>query len=709
MIVDLWSCPLRVIPFFDKGWSSVMKLASLFKFLGFLLISITLCFIFQTIFATPQMEKIDTSVDFDWLQIESQNVNKSLYKDSSGEFWLRLDTISDNKNPPSYPPVRIKLRAECFPKGCELAWYTKMRVPLFKIDNDTDSILRYKPGSVPRAQIFVYKVSPKTLNQGCVFELPFATRAESLFLKARNVAVESDLVGIDQGFNWKSYFSSDWDGRLYLSFIMSVFLCAFLYLVRYYCVSNKVLVGLTAIAFSFLLATIWFDSTIFARHLIVDKGDDSYYLAYAQNMIRYGNFFVEPTKLLFGRGLVPNNHGMPGVSILLSPFSVIHAFFNNTIGQNFILMDIDIYFMRGLSAIYALGAMLFLFLTFHRAKPGFWSVIVPTILLWGTSLSRWTFVRSIFTHSPEMFLLCFSIWLATSKSNKFVTIRLIFLSFVLGFLVLLRGEYLVTSFFLLFLCRIPSSTTLSRSQVIIIRAVQLCIVSISVCVYYSWVNSVPTGYGTIASAELPTQGGVWSVLGRFIENAGILFKDYFVSGGLLILSMISGILVFCFRKKIFIKDSRQDEDSFDNFILPIRFKILVISALVMFILNCAFTPPLGLEFQHRYSLKLYPLALLWLWSLLNIFPKHPNKYIISISKYIFIVLIFIGVLVNFICTVNPKAPAWQNYTFLTNIQMQILPPHGYELTNLFIAAICASTFLIITLISHFLSLIKKKN
>ena len=33
-------------------------------------------------------------------------------------------------------------------------------------------------------------------------------------------------------------------------------------------------------------------------------------------------------------------------------------------------------------------------------------------------------------------------------------------------------------------------------------------------------------------------------------------------------------------------------------------------------LNSAFTPPLGDEFGHRYALKLYPFALLWLGTLL---------------------------------------------------------------------------------------------
>lgn len=669
-------------------------------------------FILYRFFLDPQWEKINENTSCNWIEFDTQQLNHIAYKDSVNSIWYRFDTKPTERECADglpYPPLRFKINPESFPDGCEIAWYTKRHIPLFHVDSKTNTVLEYKPNSIPRFKIFVYRISPKTLMEGCYFELPASTHSESLFLMAKNKVIDADNFVVDQKVGLKAFFSAHPDGRLLLVSIMIMLVLSFAYIVKFYSESFKKSAGLFAIVISFLMSAIWCDSSEYAGRFLVDAGDDSYYLAYTQNLIQYGDFFREPTQIAFGRRLVPNNHGMPGVSIMLSPPSIIRALCVNSIGERFSLQKIDIALMRGLSASYALEAMIFLFLTLHRIRPSVWSVLLPVMLLWCTSLPKWAFIRSIFTHSPEMFLLCLALFLATKQIQTIRDFRLVALPIVLGLLILLRGEYIFISFLLLFLYPLSFKCAIKKNKIILIRFLQLIILSIAVLIYYDWVGNIPTGYGTVSSAKLPIERGVLSILFRFIDNANILILSYIKNGGLLIIASISWIIV-ALSQKLNVKIQCPISNNDNSIVPPIRLWCLAVISIVMFLLNCAFTPPLGMEFQHRYSIKLYPMALLWLWYLLNGF-VNISKRLHNVLKFVLLPLLIISVCTNFACLsdTNKIGANWQNYCFFSNIQLCSLIPSSYALSNMLWTTLWVLIFLTIFIIFNLKFLFSKKN
>ena len=134
-----------------------------------------------------------------------------------------------------------------------------------------------------------------------------------------------------------------------------------------------------------------------------------------------------------------------------------------------------------------------------------------------------------------------------------------------------------------------------------------------IAIYLGWVNQISTGYGRLASSntQVLSRGGVQQALVAIAGHSVILFRDYLRNGGLL-LAGIAGGLVLAFNAR----DAKSGPEP------PFNLAATALLAAVFFLSNAAFHTPLGMEWGHRYSLKLYPLAFWILWLALRRIPDR---------------------------------------------------------------------------------------
>ena len=606
----------------------------------------------------------------EWL-VQEDGVAPRRYTDGHGRDWWRYDPD------PVTGRVFIAPPPTEFPEGCVAAWFVRRGTPLsLRPSSDAEPLPIPASGRVRSGKVLFHRLTGEAIANGASLELTDPARSESLF-----VAFAPERIhALEAGYVLPNAWGGDRGRSLFaaLSAAFAILVAAFV--VRYRSTGSAA-TGVAAIAAAFALGALWFDSPIWSREGRIDKGDDSFYLAYAQNLANHGAFFRAPTDIRFGVRHLDHCHGLPGISLMLSPPLLARALPGGAARRGTPIDAGELRAMRTTSMAYALLAMLFLFGALRSRRggagqPSAWDVLLPVLLLLGTSLTRWAFVRSIFTHPAELALLCLALFLASRPCRRRAAIRDIALAATAGLLSLARGEYLpVAPLFLLLPRREPAAsgaTTFgARARVFIRRhGAPLLVLAAFAGVYLYWISQISTGYGRPSDSKLPFADGASAVLGQILRNARVLLRSFVQNGALLPASALLAIAA------PFIPALRRRACD-----LPTSPRATAVLAGLLFLLNCCFTPPLGDEFGHRYALKLYPFALMWLGTLLS--GPSPAPRAGRAARALLSLLPLCALAANLRLLLQTDAADFgQNFSMLSNLQLAVMPPCGSGALNL---------------------------
>lgn len=503
------------------------------------------------------------------------------FTDWRGGDWFRLSSAS-----PTSTPSVIRLDAAAFPEGCLIEWFSPERNALRVCTGGEETNALPFCGALksPNMQIIQRGAfPPDQLSRGLtlgVYSLP----SSGVFFRVTPAPVTTALPFRPVAASGRTL----WQGGVWLTSLW-VIAC----LISRYTGTGHKRFALLALVYAFLLGALFFERPFDGMAGSIDHDDDSYYTAYTQNLIHLKNLFAAPTKLKVGRPVIDHPHGLPGTALFLAPAAWLHQVWE----RRPFTAPIDLpalRWMRLASATFSLLATILLFLAAHQIAVSGWNVPVAAFLIWGTSLSKWTYQRCIFSHSIELMLLCGLLLLAVLIQHRKPGIGLL-AGVLLGLLCLVRGEYLLAIPILPFLFRFECGQP-RRTRVLFFISFLLAVIPFVLFYRYA-VGQLTTGYGSLADSTLAPhsiQGWLapafWQALG---QNLRLLLLSYGESGVIL----FGGVIA------LLIPSAPGAPRG-----LP---KGATALFLVAFLLATAFYPlPLGSEWQHRYSLKLYPFALL---------------------------------------------------------------------------------------------------
>lgn len=528
------------------------------------------------------------------------------FTDGRGHDWFRLTPTSATAG-----HSVLRLDSTAFPEGCLIEWFSEERNALrVCTGSDETTELPFCGALKSQAMQIIQRGAfpPDWLSRGVnlgVYSIPGA----GVFFRVIPAPIESY-----QPFR-PAVVSG---GRLWQIGVWLTSVWVVIGLISRYAGSGRKRFALLALVYTFLLGFLFFERPFDGMAGSIDHDDDSYYTAYTQNLINHKSLFSAPTELMVGRPVIQHNHGLPGTALFLAPA----VWLSNAWEHRPFTAPIDLPALRGMrlaSATYSLLATLLLFLAAHQIAVSAWNVPVAAFLIWGTSLAKWTYQRSIFTHSIELMLLCgiilLAIWSnrrecapsqATSNAGRDAGIHLEedkamanwigpLAGVLLGLLCLVRGEYVLAIPIIPFLFRSGAGQPL-RARVIFVTSFLLVVIPF-VLFYRHAVGQLTTGYGSLAGSTLAPhslQGwcspDFWQALGH---NLQVLLQSYWESG----------VILFCGVIALLAFPSQGTP--------PVLPKVATGLFMITFLLATAFFPlPLGSEWQHRYSLKLYPFALL---------------------------------------------------------------------------------------------------
>lgn len=599
----------------------------------------------------------------EWLQCDDLDCGPRPYSDRQGRVWWRF-------NPPPGGTIGISIPAESFADGCEVAWFVRRGSPLLlRPAAGADPLPGPARNRVRPGKILFHRLTREALCDGAVIELADAPRLESLFLSFADAHVDRT----EAGYVLAPAILGARGRSVFIAVSVAFILLAAAFAIRYRGTGSAA-AGVAALAAAFALGAFWFDSPVWSRELRLDKGDDSFYLAYAQNLVNHGSFFRAPTVISFGARNLDHCHGLPGIALMLAPPLAARALPGNAPLRGNPVSAPELRAMRATSMAYALLATLLLFGAFRargdgRAAPSVWDVLLPALLLWGTSLPRWAFVRSIFTHPAELALLCLAVFLASRPAPRRELLRDTSLAATAGLLFLVRGEYLPVALLFLLLPRRAAPATSGRFRAAIRRfGAPVLVLAAFACVYAFWVSRIGTGYGRPSDSGLPFSDGPAAVLAAIARNALILLRSFLQNGAILPVAAALAIAA------PFVPALRRRAADF-----PLAPRATAVLAAAFFILNCCFSPPLGDEFGHRYALKLYPFALLWIGTLLA---AHSGR----VAHCVFAAFPAFALLANLRLLLRTGGTdLGQNFSMLSNLQFDVLPPSGAGAVNLRLA------------------------
>ena len=518
------------------------------------------------------------------------------YQDVLGRTWYRL-----MRNTLPGADTHFRVDADAYPDGCRISWFSTDANILQVRSSDND----YRPwlgrgvvGSQYPRILKREEISPATLRRGIHLGLIDDTR-DSVFLRITPHCVEEDAWHVPgkTGFSCRN--------SVWLLVASGLSLLTGALLAVCYVKTGEFRFALMALGLAFLLGAVFLERPFSGFAGQIDAGDDSYYLAYAQNWITQGTFFQEPTSIAFGARHVAKNHGLPGTGLFLAPAAAVQSLLAGEPVRRHVDLN-GLRAMRLMSAGYSLLAMIMLCASFHLVRPRIWNVVFPSFLLWGTSLSKWTFQRCIFTHSIEMAFFCtllfVLVWIWRKPNWPFW--KGVVLGSCLGCAFLVRGEYLLA----IPLVPLLLSRTVRRDHrffLTLCAGYGVALAAFARC-YAVWVGRISTGYGDVRSSQSQFFSSVSTsaeFLAQLVGNTLELFQSYWASGYVLVAVwlVLAGVSLGVVRRG-------KPADPW-----PLNRCGLGLLTLAFFLSNALFHTPLGMEWQHRYSLKLYPLALWMLW------------------------------------------------------------------------------------------------
>lgn len=536
-----------------------------------------------------------------WLQPTSGNslVGRILpYRDWSGREWFY---VTQNPRGIEDQPV-FRISDSAFPQGCCIDWFSTgwnaLRIytnnSAIPANGNTDNLLHPAHRSIQRGYL-----PPAMLKNPLQFGV-LSDKHGGIFFRVTTHATPHFAP-----FKTALLQSGGW---FWLSCTWLAGLCSIILWTIAYATTGQRRHGVLALTFAFLFGALLFEHPYRGMGGMIDLGDDSYYVAYTQNLLQHGNWFKEPTTLQVGKRIVEHNHGLPGLSLFLAPGAIIQSEIRGTNWRGKITLH-QLRGMRLASATYSLIAIILLFLTLNLIHRSWMNIPLSAFLLWGTSLSQWTYNRCIFTHSTEMMLLCALLYLALMiRQNGLRAITGIPLGLLFGLLLLVRGEYLIAWPLIPWIALEGHSAWPLRRRLIFI----VCFVLTSIpfeAVNLIAAHKLTTGYGTAGATSIIHRwsdigsANMWRLFGQNCRELLISFND----AGIMLLAGTLALIVLIRRK------------------LNIPAWSFAGLMLAMFIATASFPIPLGSEWQHRYALKLYPIAILSCAMLIESAPKKQRR------------------------------------------------------------------------------------
>ena len=507
-----------------------------------------------------------------------KNKLMSCYEDRDKRTWISLFRDPQNRGLDV-----LKINQEGFSNGARLYYFSRSATSL-GVKIGTEKNWHYQNlGSTSYATRVLSSAdfTQSDLDAGILIR-PYPSNG-SIFVRisSQNIDKTSPLAPVAK---------ADGSRSLFLAFTMLVFIfMGSSFWIYHY--TSKPQWGVLFLSGVFILAVFNFERPYRGMSGFLSQADDTYYTAYAINHIAKGNIFDCGTYVPFSRKKNVPCYGLPGTALMLEPGIFVMASLTNTkVYGGFNLNKLRA--MRSMSALYGLLSMIMMFMALHVIKASSFNLTLASTLLIGTSLAKWAFVRSIFTHSPEIFLsTCFVFFFALWSKRKIKTYMFSFLAaMILGIVIFVRGEYLIAGAALPFF--LMPWGKLKKPKEYVPISIYLTFFAISVF-FYRYVTAHTSGYGTGTGTRLiiSSFGDLFGFefYERFGTHAKMVLESFYYSGGFPFIGLFSlGVILY-------------KQAHLDRFICFCIFFIIS-----YFILTTLFVSPLGLEWQHRYYLKLYP-------------------------------------------------------------------------------------------------------
>ena len=532
----------------------------------------------------------------------------SCIQDFSDKIWF----VSHIEQSPKIRWNEVMINAEAFPNGVTIENLSVNKNPLnYRIGTGPISSLPPHTSTGDGLNIILKGFySKEDLQKGLtIFPFPYNVGSTIFHLSAASPLVGQQTQPLRPALQYGEHQYWLVSITVLLAFLMGLASIQ-------YTQSSKKRWGILAICVSFLLAFINFERPYRGMGGYLDKGDDTRHFAFAQNHVKDGNLFVCDADVAFSKMEHVGCHGLPGTGLMLE----LGIFFDSIINNRPFHGAIDLtrlQYMRMASAFYSFIAMIILFLLFHQIGISALNIVLAAGIIWGTSLSMWTFERSIFTHSIELFLLSLLclIWITAGiKKQTHHWAYPIFSACVIGLLLNTRAEYMILGYILfpLYLL-LEHGVTFQAIRKRIKPTIWYAIFLAPFVFFYIYFlqkthseYAKGSGYSILTSMQDLLKMSFYE---QYFGNIGLVLGSFWQAGWFLFLAFFT-MLLSCagvFQRSRFIYAS-------------------LVFSLCYFFALCFFYEPLGAEWQHRYFLKLYPFAFL---VILMIYANGPTWYRIT--------------------------------------------------------------------------------
>lgn len=558
------------------------------------IVAIAAIMVSSSIFTVKKPEVIPCSDEYSH-QLVGDLKYISCVKDSNGEVWFLSKKVFKPRLEYSDPIINSKK----FPDGVYVdVVSTTNGLVDFRYSGETKGHIQGTGTTIySRRSVATATFSHKDLKKG-VHVYPYPYDGRDIYFKLRPPKIGSALAT-------KILMPSDAYGasKKIIIGIMALLILTCIFSAAKYIKTRKKRWALLALSSSFFLAALNFGRPFRGMGGYIDRGDDTYYVAYAESQLANGDLFSCDTDVSFSKMQHVPCFGLPGTPIMLELGILGRKLLAGDSFYGHITLA-KLRAMRVTSAFYGFIATILLFLAFHMIRPGVMAIVLSGGIIWGTSLWKWVFVRSIFTHSPEMALLSAIVLLMVMiQTNRIrVSVGAILIAVLLGMQIFVRGEYLICVllmpfFFIPYPLRVENIKQLMRSIFSYIVIITPFIIAYRVAA--EKIGTYAKGNGALilhSFADL-TEQSFYTYLAKNFQE---VMTSFWQSGGLPFIGAACLVLLI-FKYKV-------------------RDRLIIWSSifvLIFFTVTTLFHTPLGSEWGNRYYLKLYPFFFIYILYFLN--------------------------------------------------------------------------------------------
>ena len=522
----------------------------------------------------------------------------SCIDDSAGNLWYEVNKVFPANASPIFSEATIK--ADKFKYGLNFYYMSTSLAPLVVRFEDTKKEASWPVGTTLDSTRGVYKGSftKKDLDRGISF-YPHKHQGMSVLLKF-TAGTEKNPVNV--AYTPKSP-SDAGESHIFINLLMVLLAVSALLCVAQYHFSKRIIWGVAALSVFFGLSVLNFERPFRGMGGYLDKGDDSHYFAYAQAHLADNDMFTCKTDVHFSNVKNMGCFNLPGTSAMLELGIFARSLFTKDSFKGSITIA-KLRAMRAVSAFYGFLATLFMFFALHVLFPSFWAPLLSSFLIWGTSLSKFAFVRSIFSHSSEVFLVCVAVWTLVCVHNKKMNLALgsLMLGILTGLQLNIRGEMIAA--IPLWFVLLPFLKFQLDKRIDFKLLIPSGLFLIGVSPFLAIYKYVSFKIGNYTSS--PTKYFLFKKVSDFFNVE--LWLSWFKQAMVVMNSIVnSGGVIICFALIVFIL----------NILLRKKLSWLegasILFMLGFFFLMTSFGSPLGYEWQHRYFLKLYPFGIILLY------------------------------------------------------------------------------------------------